>query len=145
MQVSFDQNGYAYDTATGDQVTLEYDASGNAIDASTGEIIQSVLMPDNTTTYSTSNSTWSQIGQAVALQFGTQALTPTSYMPYGAYQPYGTANPYLGSQYGSSTFRPTIAGQVSSSGIGGSLNLSPTTLLIGAVVLFAFMSGRKGR
>lgn len=130
MVVAYDANGDPYDVQTNQSVTLVFDGSGNAIDQNTGQVVDSIVMPDQTTVYQSPNATsWNQIAQQIALQATRPAQQPTY-------------NPYYRSPY----ITPGATGAISASpsGIGGSLNISPTTLLLIGVVAFAFLFG-KGR
>jgi hypothetical protein len=137
MEIAFDSNGYPYDTSTNLLVNVEYDVNGNAIDSNTGQIIQTVIMPDNATVYKTgpgSGTNWANLFTVIAQQLTRPPRIPI-YQP--GYYPSGYPTGY-----------PTGVGGTlgaSSSGVGGSLTISPTTLLLIGVVAFAFLFGRKGR
>jgi hypothetical protein len=147
MTVAFDSNGNPYDVDTNQPVSLVYDGSGNAIDANTGTLVDQVISPNQQTVYSqASNPTgWSQTVQQLLLN----ATSPSPYSAgYPGYQPYYTPMTAYPTPY-SSTYPPGyrppptgVTAGVGSSGLG--FNVSPMILIVGAVVLFAFFSG-KGR
>ncbi|MBO0719208.1 MAG: hypothetical protein J2P41_00165 [Blastocatellia bacterium] len=136
MTVAFDQNGNPYDVQTNNAVDLVYDGAGNAIDANTGTPVDVIVSPDQTTVYTQAQNPtgWAQTVSTIA----SSVFRPTT--PYPSYT--STYNPYYSP---SSAFRPApgVTTSVSPSGVG--LNISPTTLLIIAVVGAAFLFGKKGR
>jgi hypothetical protein len=143
MEVRFDANGYPYDAYTGNLVTLEYDDQGNAIDQNTGQIIDTVVAPDQSTVYKTSQTPFSQILNAVEAQIGGSASIgyyPPGY-PGGGYPtgPYGTGARYpSGATVGAGGYISPQGAQAT-----GQVTLSKNTLLIGGLVLFVFLFARK--
>lgn len=134
MEVAFDSNGYPYDTSTGQLVNITYDDQGNAYDATTNTLIDTVIAPDLSTVYKVGSApgqtTWAQVVQNVTAQL----LTPPAvgYYPrgynYPTYPTYAKPNPGY------------------TTGVGGSISISPTTaLLIGIGFVFFFVGkGKRG-
>lgn len=139
MEIAFDPNGYPYDTSTGLLVNLEYDQDGNAYDSVTGQMIDTVLPPDRSTVYKTADTPFSQIIQAISDQL--------THAPAIGYYPSNYPSGYPGTYPRSTGVSVGVTGAASGAGagIGGQVTLSKTTLLIGGVVLFAFLFGRKGK
>jgi hypothetical protein len=141
MTVAFDQNGNAYNLDTGDPVDLQYDGAGNAIDTISGQVVDTVISPDQTTVYTqaANPSGWANTVSQIA---------SSVFQPRAAYPGYtSTYNPYYSPASLNRTPYVPVTGGVSvgagSSGVG--LNISPTTLLIIAVVGAAFLFGKRGR
>lgn len=140
MQVAIDSVGNYYDIDTGYIVNVGYDESGNPYDLETNEEIQLVRIdPGNTTSggspiYQDITSATRDVLIAI---FGNANQIPPR-VPVGTLPP-GT--PVL------TTPRSMIgvgAGvNASSSGIGGNLNISTNTLLIGGLIAFAFFFGKR--
>jgi len=133
MTVGWDANGYPYDTYTGNLVNLEYDVDGNAIDANTGQTIEHVLAPDNTTVYDTSTTTLSQILQYVGAQLGhapSVSYYPPNY-PSGGYPT--TRLP------GGVSATAALGG----SGATGQITISKNTAIIGGMLILIVFLARK--
>lgn len=154
MTISWDANGYPYDVATGNYVNVTYDDQGNAINADTNEIIDTAIAPSGQTVWTQSSG-----GAALATtlaQVAGSIFQPT-YMQYpqGYYSPYSPYSPYSTSTY-RAPYAPTnqfptttttsgigLGASVSRSGVGLTGSISPTTLLIGAVIVLAIFMGKK--
>jgi hypothetical protein len=138
MTVAFDADGNAYDVNTNQPVDLVYDASNNAIDNNTGQLVDVIISPDQQTVYTQAANPqgWAQTVSTIA----SNVFQPrTSYPGYtSTYNPY-----YSPSSLNRTAYAPGVSAGVGSSGVG--LNISPTTLLIIAVVGAAFLFGKKGR
>src|SRR5215467_4103056 len=140
MVVGYDANGNPYDMATGNAVQLVYDASGNAYDANTNQYVDTIIPPGQQTTYAQGTLQQSQWPSTVS-NIVSSVFQPSSAYSYSGYPTAGypgytsTYNPYYAPSSLNRT--PYIPGSgvtttVGSSGVG--LNVSPTMLLIVAVV-----------
>jgi hypothetical protein len=142
MTVGFDANGNPYNMDTGDPVQLVYDAAGNAYDQNTGTYVDTVISPDQSTVYT-------QAANPQGWANTVSQIASSVFQPRAAYPGYtSTYNPYYSpASLNRSPYIPYTGGGVTatagSSGVG--LNVSPTTLLIIAVVGAAFLFGKRGR
>lgn len=142
IQVAIDPNGYTYSVNDGYLINVAYDESGQAFDAETGELLQYVRVdPGNQS--SGGNPIYSDITDAtrdvlIAIFGNANQIPPSNRIPVGQIPP---GSPIL------TTPRNMIgvgAGvNASSSGIGGNLNISTNTLLIGGLIAFAFFFGKR--
>jgi hypothetical protein len=141
MTVGFDANGNPYDMDTGAAVTLVYDAAGNAYDQNTNTYVDTIISPDQTTVYTqaANPSGWANtVAQVASSVFQPRAAYPGYTSTYNPYYSPASLNrtPYVPATGG-------VSVGAGSSGVG--LNISPTTLLIVAVVGAAFLFGKRGR
>jgi hypothetical protein len=142
MTVAFDSAGNAYDVDTGNAVQLVYDGAGNAYDQISGQYVDTVISPDQTTVYT-------QAANPQGWANTVSQIASSVFQPRAAYPGYtSTYNPYYSpASLNRSPYIPATGSGVSvgagSSGVG--LNISPTTLLIVAVVGAAFLFGKRGR
>lgn len=122
MDVGIDANGYAYDLATGFNVSLCYDEDGNAFDCSSGESIGSVTYDSGGSQQTVYNNQPNWPG--VVSQISGAVFRPASPYPVGGVRATGVVNP---------------------SGIGTSLNVSTNTLMLiaGGVLIFLVAKGRR--
>jgi hypothetical protein len=138
MQIAFDQNGYAYDTASGLYINVGYDDQGNAYDQDTGERIDDVILDSSgATTYTGGGGVnWNQIINTAAQAYvgGQGAAQSGKYIPQANQSPYG---------YQTLSNRP---GMTPGPGGGASVNISTNTLMliVGGVILF-MLGQKKGR
>lgn len=144
MRVAYDENGYAYDVESGYYLTLEYDTFGNAYNAETGEKVEYVdLGEGGGTVYVGGGGTnWNQLAQTGAQAavgiFGGAGQSGYYIPGQGSSQQGGYQTPQQGA---------TVTGGVNRGGVTGGINLSTNTLMIGGLILVAFIFGsqRSGR
>lgn len=142
IQVAYDSAGYSYDINTGFLINIGYDELGNPVDAETGEAIQIVRI-DPGTPATGGNPIYSDITDAtrdvlIAIFGNANQIPPSNQIPLSQI-PVGA--PVL------TTPRNMIgvgAGvNANPGGIGGNLNISTNTLLIGGLIAFAFFFGKR--
>jgi len=120
MNVRIDSNGYPYDAETGNLVTIAYDESGNAYDASSGDGIDSIEYDSTGHTVYGNDPSWPQVVSQVA---------GSVFQPRGNY-PGGGIN---------------AGGTINRTGVSTGFNISTQTLMLaaGGVLIFLLAKGRR--
>lgn len=140
ISAAYDENGYLYDTASGNYLSVDYDSAGNAFESYSGEPV--VIVAD----YTSGNPGYDHSGIA-------QTISDTLVGIFGGGQRgyYAPSRNQQG-QYGRDGYYPQqtnsgvrVGGSLTPGGIGAGFQVSPMILLIGGLVVGAFVFGKKGR